>query len=210
MTSKRVLRVLVVEDQRTLAEALVRTVGLEPDLEPIGSASSGEEALRILALERADAAIIDVGLPDTDGIELCRRLQQLAPGVRVILFTADPHPELARRAIDAGARALLCKSMSLDTLLSAVKGDGDMFAVDPALLVAARPSTFLSPREGEILGLMAEGYDARRIAGHLHLSVHTTRGYIKSLYRKLDVHNQLEAVAAGSRRGLVAGGLRSA
>lgn len=94
----------------------------------------------------------------------------------------------------------------MDTLLSAVQAGDDSFAVDAALLFphgAGRVGSVLSPREAEILRLMTEGHDARSIANALHLSVHTTRGYIKSLYRKLGVHTQLEAVAAGVRAGVL-------
>ncbi len=205
----KVLKVLVVEDQRTFADALVRTVRQEPGLEPVGPAATGAEALRMAALEVVDVAIVDVGLPDLDGLELCRRLRRQWPAVRVVLLTADPRPALARRAVDVGARAFLSKWMSLDTLLSAVLAGDDTFVVDPALLMAYEetgPGTLLSPREAEILQLMTEGHDARSIAGALHLSVHTTRGYIKNVYRKLDVHSQLAAVAAVTRRGVVRAG----
>lgn len=199
-------RVLVVEDQKTLADLMATVIDQQADLVCVGAVGRGDEALRLAVLDPPDVAVVDIGLPDVSGIELCTRLRRLVPGVRVVVLTAASLPELALSAAAAGASAYLAKSAPLLTLLGEIRRRDDAFALDPTVArVALEPpsvaSQRLSPREAEILDLMSEGLDARAIACRLHLSVHTTRGYTKSLYRKLDVHTQLEAVATGMRSG---------
>lgn len=205
-TLRRVQRVLVVEDQQTLGELLAHVLDQEDDLSMCGLAATGAGALRIAVLDRPDLAVVDLGLPDMSGIRLCRLLMESCPGLRVVVLTADARPEPARAAAAAGAVAFLAKSTSLEGLLTAIRQPPGTFTVDPALLAPeAEPpvSGRLSPREQEILDLMGRGFDARSISRRLHLSLHTTRGYMKSLYRKLGVHSQLEAVAAAARQGVL-------
>lgn len=198
--------VMVVEDQKTLAELLAAVIDEPLDMTCVGAVGRAHDGLRLAVRERPDVAVVDVCLPDMSGIELCGQLRTLVPSLRVVMLTAASGSELAVRAAAAGASAYLVKNTPLATVLGEIRRTDDSFTLDPTILretteCRAGPPGRLSPRERQILDLMGEGLDARAIARRLHLSVHTTRGYIKSLYRKLDVHTQLEAVAVGIRNG---------
>ncbi len=206
---RRVLRTLVVEKQRTFAELLARALDHEDDLETVGIAATAAEALGLLARVGPDVAILDVELVDITGIELCVMMRHAVPDLHVVILTADASPEVAVRAAHAGAAAFLPKSGSLSSLLTAVRNtESRYFTVDPELLLAMvtvpvtnRDAGALTMREQEILDLMGRGLDAQAIARRMHLSLHTTRGYTKSLYRKLGVHSRLEAVTTAARTG---------
>ena len=206
------LRVLVVDDHRTVADALSLAVAAQPDMASVGPARGAAEALTLIDRAPPDAIVMDVHLDDGDGIELTRRVTGDHPHVRVIVLTAHVTSELLDRAAEAGACALLPKGGALadliDTLRTAPRGG---FAVHPLLLrtlMAKGPRgrgapSVLTSREQEVLALLAEGRDPTTIARTLGISVSTCRGYIKGILVKLDAHSQLEAVLIALRRKLI-------
>lgn len=206
------MRVLVVDDHRTVADALSLAVSAQPDMESVGPARGTGEAAAIVGGTPPDVIVMDVHLDDGDGIELTRRITAEHPNVRVIVLTAHVTQALLARAAEAGACALLPKggalSDLLDTVRSAPRGG---FAVHPVLLrtLMGRGSggrgtpSLLTSREQEVLALLAEGRDPTTIARTLGISVLTCRGYIKGILVKLDAHSQLEAVMIALRRKLI-------
>lgn len=200
-------RVIVVEDHLVLAELIAQAFDDETDLECVGVATDLEPALTLVAHALPDTAIVDAQLPSGDGVALVERLREVAPGVRVIILTAQPRPARERAALAAGAVGYLGKDGRLADLVAAVRhATPETPARDPGLLAraaaaASRPG--LSPRELEVLGLLAEGRHVTDISAALGLSDHTTRGYVKSILAKLRVRSQLEAVAVAAREGLV-------
>ncbi|MFP5335169.1 MAG: response regulator transcription factor [Actinomycetes bacterium] len=205
-------RVLVVDDHQTFAELLVGALEREGDFLCLGRASTGGEAARLAAALHPDVVVMDIELPDIDGIEATSRIVAADPGTRVVILTAHTTRDLVTRAAEAGACGFLPKGGSLQamlqTLRSARRGS---LSVPPQVLSQLGPVPFvvqryhdhLTTRERDVLALMGAGHDARRIARELGISPHTCRGYIKSILVKLNAHSQLEAVVTAASRGLL-------
>jgi DNA-binding NarL/FixJ family response regulator len=211
--ANRPIRVLVVDDHLTFAELLGVALAGQPDMTYVGHAATGEQALRLVAELRPDVVLMDVDLPDLDGIDATERLRANHPDTRVVVLTGNTEQTLVGRATAAGAAGFLTKNGPLGDVLNAVHtAHGGGMTVSSHLLTgllrsAAAPTSApaggLTPREREVLTLMGSGLDARAMARQLGISVHTCRGHVKSVLGKLDAHSQLEAVAVATRRGLL-------
>lgn len=214
----RMTRVLVVEDQRALADALQIAIDAQPDLECAGVATTAEDSLRQMAERHPDVVLMDIHLRGTDGIEGTRQIKAYAPGVRVLILTGDTAPALFTEAATAGADAFLAKDSAFPDILTAIRTPaGKKIMVEGATLAALfrerRCGTArfphgenwarLTEREREVLGLMGEGLDPGAIAGRLTMSPHTARGHVKNVMTKVDAHTQLEAVVIAIRTGLL-------
>lgn len=211
------IRVLVVDRHQTFAELLGFALGGQPDLDFVGHAGTGADAVRLVAAARPDVVLMDVQLPDVDGVALAERLRVDDPGTRVVMLTAVDEPALLRRATAAGAAGFLAKDGALGDVLRAVRtAHGGGMTVSSHLLTGLLRSTDgdpesatdasyggLTPREREVLRLMGAGLDTRTVARRLGISVHTCRGHTRSVLAKLDAHSQLEAVAVAARHGLL-------
>jgi DNA-binding NarL/FixJ family response regulator len=208
---------VAVDDHRSFSEALGMAVDLQLDLQFVGVASTAEEGLDLIAAERPDVAIIDVVLPEADGIEVTRRARELSPATRVVVLTARADIAVMARAAAAGAAGFISKTRPVAEILAAIRaaGEGEI-SLDRSTLAALLvrldgrdgadrdpTRTRLTPRELEVLGLLGEGLTVQEIANLLSLSVHTCRGSVKSILSKLGVHSQLEAVIKASRQGLL-------
>jgi DNA-binding NarL/FixJ family response regulator len=210
-TGTSVQRVLLVDDHQTFAELLKRALDSEDDVECVGHARNGSEALQLAQRLDPDVVLMDLELPDGDGITFTADLVSWNPAVRVLILTAHAGPGEFTRAGAAGACGFLAKTGSLDELLDALRTAHRGSVVLPAS-VAAGLSTpaasrtddlSLTPRELEVLRLLGRGLDPRCISRELGVSLHTCRGYVKSLLLKLGAHSQLEAVVIASRAGLI-------
>jgi DNA-binding NarL/FixJ family response regulator len=211
-TNVGVLSVLVVDDHRTFADLLEVALDAEADLSCVGSAHDVATGLAMVDELCPDLVVMDVQLGDGDGISATTVITRRHPDVRVVVLTAHADADLMRRAAEAGACCLLPKDGSLPDLLEALRtASRGGFIVHPTLLknlVSARPAGTmyippLSPREQDVLELLADGSDVRSIAEELGISLNTCRGYVKSLLAKLNAHSQLEAVAVANRNGLL-------
>jgi DNA-binding NarL/FixJ family response regulator len=214
-------RVLLVEDQRTLAEALMIAIDAQPDMECVGAAESAEEALVIAGARRPDVVVMDIHLPGADGIIGTRRIKAIRPDARVFILTADATPELFTDAVAAGAAGFLSKGGPFPDVLAAIRtspGGRVMMAADTfAALVAdvhggtsgqagrRQDWTCLTGREKEVLSLMNEGLGAQAIAERLGVSRHTAHSHIKRVMAKLRAHTRRETIAAATRKGLLPG-----
>ncbi len=206
------LGVLVVDDHSTFAELLALALDSEPDLHCVAVAADRETAIKAAREHAPDIAVVDLLLGREDGISLAADLASLRPGIRVVILTAHADQVVMRRASAAGVCGLLAKNGSLNDLLNTLRSARPGgFIVDPQLLqrlVSTRDHTpvdlpSLTPREQEVLELLAEGQDARTAARSMGISLHTCRSYIKNVLAKLDAHSQLEAVATATRVGIV-------
>jgi DNA-binding NarL/FixJ family response regulator len=208
--------VLIVDDQRTVGEALALAVAVEPDLECVGVATSVEDGLAKLAESDPDVVLMDLSMPSVDGIEGTRRVKETRPETSVIVLTGHATGDSLVRAAEAGAAGFLQKDAAFADIVAAVRTPPvAQMLVDPATLsklrqrhshvVATNETSTLTPRELVVLQLMGEGLDPRSIAEQLHVSIHTARGYVKNILSKLGVHSQLEAVVAAARSGLLSG-----
>lgn len=210
--SPREVGVLVVDDHSTFAELLALALDSESDLRCVAVAVDRSSAVRATQEHEPEIAVIDLMLGREDGISLAAELQTMRPGLRVVILTAHADHVVMRRASAAGVCGLLAKNGSLGDLLTTLRAARlGGFIVDPHLLqrlVSSRDRAHadhppLTPREQEVLELLAEGQDARTAARSMGISLHTCRSYIKNVLAKLDAHSQLEAVATATRVGIV-------
>jgi DNA-binding NarL/FixJ family response regulator len=198
--------VLVVDDHRVFTDALRTSLERQPDVSSVVVAHTVREALARARFAPVDAAIVDLDLPDGSGLDVLSALGDIRPDARTIVLTAHARPDLAERAIAAGAAAFLTKEGTLDRVLAALRAPSPGC---PDVVADATPGRVeLTPRECDVLRLLGQGREPARIAAELSLSLHTVRGHVKTLMAKLGAHSQLEAVVAAHRRGLISVGAR--
>jgi DNA-binding NarL/FixJ family response regulator len=211
------IRVVIVEDHFALADSLALAIDLQRDMECVGLAGSISQALELVAGSAPDVVLMDVRLPDGDGIEATARIKAVRAATAVLVLTAHPDPRLMARAADAGASGFLRKEARATEILRAIRHvrSGEL-TLDPSALhalvdVMSREiqapaeghGANLTGREREVLDLMAAGLGPKAIATRLGISVSTCRGYVKAILQKLGAHSQLEAVAVAAREGLL-------
>lgn len=205
---------MIVEDQARLREALAQLVGGAPGLVVIGSHGSIEEALLGFPRQHPDVVLLDLGLPGMSGIEGTRRIRTISPATQVLVLTVHADDEHVFEAICAGAAGYLLKDTPPPRLLAAIEelraGGAPMSpSIARAVVsmfhrVAPRsPSDGLSPRETEVLALLADGHSYKTAARQLGVSLDTVRFHIRHIYDKLHVHTKSAAVMAAWRRGLL-------
>jgi DNA-binding NarL/FixJ family response regulator len=213
MTNGDAISVLVVDGHQTFAELLGHALAGQPDLEYVGHALTGAEAIRLAAELKPNVILLDPDLSDGDGIAVAELIRHRQPDTRVVILTASDESALVGRATAAGAAGFLSKNGALGDVLNALRtAHGGGMTVSTDILARLLRSTTpvvaprgggLTVREDEVLHLMAVGLDARAIARRLGISLHTCRGYVKAVLAKLGAHSQLEAVAIATRRGLI-------
>jgi DNA-binding NarL/FixJ family response regulator len=216
------IRVLIADDQPLMRTGFRMILDAEPDLEVVGEAADGAEAVRLAAGARADVVLMDVRMPGMDGIEATRRLagDGVQDPVRVLILTTFDLDEYVLSALRAGASGFLLKDVPPEDLVEAIKvvaaGDAllapsvtrrllDRFAAslpDPA---AARPAALdtLTARELEVLGLVARGMSNAEIAEHLVVSETTVKTHVGRLLFKLDLRDRVQAVVLAYETGIV-------
>ncbi|MDT0200320.1 response regulator transcription factor [Nocardioides sp. AE5] len=188
-------RVLVVDDHAVFAESLAFVLDADPGFSHIEVVGSLADARTAVGASEWDLVLVDVRLGDGTGLDLVEELATHAPRPRVLVLTAHPRADVVARAREAGAEGLLAKGSGLDELIDALRNPvGWPDVLEPPLL---------SPRELEVVNLLAAGHDVRGIAKSMRISVHTVRDHVKNLLVKLDAPNQLGAVLAAHRAGLI-------
>jgi DNA-binding NarL/FixJ family response regulator len=215
------LRVIVADDQRVVREGLTLMLGLIDGIESVGAAADGEEALEMVAAEAPDVVLMDLRMPRLDGIEATRRLAETHPGVGVVALTTYADDETVVAALQAGARGYLTKDAGAEQIRSAIRrvAEGEA-AIDPAvqrqLLSAvrrgeepARPQDGelpdgLTPREAEVLELIAAGLSNGEIADRLVVSGATVKSHVNHLFAKIGARDRAQAVAYAYQHELVA------
>jgi two-component system, NarL family, nitrate/nitrite response regulator NarL len=213
LTMRDRLRVLIADDHPLFLFAIAHTVNTRDDLELVGQATNGREALATALQERPDLAVLDVNMPELDGLEVLRAFDREGLQTRVLFVTGSLDAEMAYQLIEAGAAGVLDKGALPDeigdALVRIAQGETVLAPEVQAALTQAdrdrreRPVTVLSPREGEVLRFLAAGLSAPQIARELHLSPSTVKTHLQRLYERLDVSDRAAAVAEGMRRGLI-------
>jgi DNA-binding NarL/FixJ family response regulator len=212
---KTVIKVAIVEDNRSIRGSLRRILELSPGFQCVCAVGSGEEALAEFALSQPDVVLMDINLPGMSGIECTSQLRRLMPSLQVIMLTVYEDNERIFQALRAGAGGYLLKraGMEPERLLGAIRevkeGGAPMNSAIARKVVEAfqeladTGDTFapLSRREKEILQLLCGGYANKEIADRLHLSVETVRDYLKSIYDKLHVRSRTQAVVKALSTG---------
>ncbi len=199
-------RLVVIDDHEALRGGLEAMLG-QSGHEVVGSAGNVAAAYDLVEHAEPELALIDVRMPDGSGIDLTRDLLLFYPDLRIVLYTGEADADLAAEALDAGARGYVLKAGAFDELLSAIAqvSAGGAY-VDPRLDRSAAPAAgrTLSPREREVIGLMAEGLTAEAIGARLGVSVETVRTHVRNVIRKLQARNRVHAIAIALERGEVA------
>lgn len=207
----KLLRLLLVDDHAVVRDGLAAIVNTEPGIILAATAGTGSEALAAATDSPADVALVDLLLPDMDGIELTQRLLRAQPKLAVLLLTSVADPERARAALDAGARGYLLKDTGADQLISAVRAAarGETVLADSLARTISRasdrsdPLAALSLRECDVLQLIAEGRSNADIAERLGIGEATVKTHVGNLLAKLEVSDRTQAAVFAWRHGLV-------
>ncbi len=210
MTGRAPYRVLIVEDHQVVAEGLAVLLDEHPDLDVVGWAATVADAERLVATEPVDVVVLDYWLPDRTGAEAVAALRVYRPDAAVVFLSADDSDDVILAALEAGASGYLVKSAGGADVAAAVRRAAEGEILMPARQLAAlltrrreqarqqaeqsRRLASLTPRERQILGLMAEGMDNREIALRLGISYATVRSHVRHLLGKLGARSKLEAV----------------
>ena len=201
------IRVCVVDDQALVRQGLVSLLGLAPDLSVVGEAADGREALDVIQTTRPDVVVLDVRLPTLSGVEVVQHLAAQGTLPPTLLLTTFDDDEALIRGIVAGARGFLLKDVTLDQLADAIRtlaaGGSMIHPAATARLSRGRPLTgaaddwkpdALSPRELEVLRLLAAGLSNREIGQLLHMVEGTVKNHVSTILSKLGVRDRTRAV----------------
>ena len=199
----RVIRVVIAEDQSMVLGALAALLDLEPDIEVVGRAGDGQEALELVGKARPDVVLTDIEMPRMTGLELAAELKRRGSPARVVILTTFARGGYLRRALDAGAAGYLLKDAPSERLAEAIRRvHAGLRSIDPELAAAAwEDADPLTDRERQVLRLAAEGHPSARIASELHLSEGTVRNYLSEAISKLGAENRVEAARIARQKG---------
>ncbi|MEE1650058.1 response regulator transcription factor [Brachybacterium sp. J144] len=200
------LRVVLVDDEHLIRSALATMLSLEEDLEVVGEADSVAAGARLVAEATPQVAVVDLQLPDGDGLELCERIGELSPETRCLILTSHARPGYLKRALAQGVLGFLPKTTSAEQLATAVRAvAGGRRAIDPELAAETISSgdSPLTPREADVLEYAADGAPVEQIARRAHLAEGTVRNYLSSAQAKLQAANRHEAAAIARRQGWI-------
>jgi two-component system response regulator NreC len=210
------IKVLIADDHAIVRTGLRALLKSKPDLELVGEATGGYEAIELVGKTHPDILILDLSMPDLDGIAVTRQVKPQYPDLRILILTVHEDEAMLREAIKAGASGYLLKRAAEAELLSAIatvrRGD---LCIDPAMLrvllvESTKPETGqptspepLTPRETEVLRLIVQGYTNRQIGETLSISVRTVEGHRANLLEKLGLHTRVELVRYARDHGLI-------
>ena len=211
--SDRAINILLADDHTIVRQGLKLILSAHPDLRVVGEAANGKEAVELAAKLKPDIVLLDVAMPELNGIEATRKMVEANSRLRVLVLSMHKEAVYVREILRAGARGYILKDAIDTELLNAVRsvarGDGYISpAVSGALLSDYRkdvtdPVDLLSPREREVLQLIAEGKTNKEIATKLNLSVYTVDSHRGKIMEKLNLHSTGELVRFAIKRGLV-------
>ena len=209
------VRILVVDDHTVVRDGLTAMLGRQGDFTVVGEAQNGREAVDSARSLQPDIILMDLRMPELDGVEAMRRIRSVNASVNFIVLTTFDTDEYIFDAIEAGAKGYLMKDTSREELFRAIhavhRGESliepgvaskvlDRFA---ELSRRAAPAGGLSEREMEVLGLMAEGAGNKAIAAGLSISESTVKTHVANIFQKLDVNGRTDAVTKAIRKGII-------
>lgn len=207
------ITVLLVDDHTMFLQGMQRMLADQPDIKVVATANSVESAVSAARMYKPDVVLMDYELPDGDGVQATARIKQEVPESKVVMVTSYTDEGVLVAAIEAGASGYVTKHKVVEEVVGAVRAAADGEALISASMLARllpklRPNkrglgSDLSPRELEVLALLAEGSSNQAIAEKLVISVHTVRHHVQNIITKLESHSKLEAVAAAAREGLI-------
>lgn len=214
------LRILLVDDHEVVRRGLSVLLRAKPDWEVCGEASNGREAVEKALKLNPDVVILDVGMPNLNGLEATRQIVKAKPEIRILILTLHDSDTLVQEVLNAGARGFLLKSDAARDLVTAVEAlknnktyftpkvasmvlEGYLHRKDPNNVNEASSRAKLTPREREIVQLLAEGKSSREVADALGLSVKTAETHRANIMRKLNLHSVSDLVLYAVRNNIV-------
>jgi len=216
------IRAMIVDDHALFRRGLEMVLEEEPDIELVGQASDGAEAVEKAAESLPDVVLMDIRMPRSSGIEACRAMKEAAPSAKIVILTISDEEEDLFEAIRAGASGYLLKDIPLDEVADAVRAvHGGQSLINPSMAgklltefatLARRddeeraqevPAPRLTEREMQVLKLVARGMNNRDIAKELFISENTVKNHVRNILEKLQIHSRMEAVMVAVREKLI-------
>ena len=209
------IRLMLADDHRMLREGLRRSM-TEQGFDVVGEAGDGDEAVRLADRLRPDVVLMDVTMPEIDGVEATRQIKSTMPAIKIVMLTMHADQEVLAEAIRAGASGYLVKDCSTEEIASAVRmAVSGETALSPQLAASMldevrrldRPNAdeerIVTRREEEVLQLIADGCSTPEVAEKLYISQKTVKNHLASIYQKLDARDRTQAVLQAVRMGIV-------
>ncbi|HUV29073.1 MAG TPA: response regulator transcription factor [Anaerolineales bacterium] len=213
------ITVTMIEDHRILVDSLSLMLRYEPDIDFLGSAASLENGRRLLQETSPNVLLLDVGLPDGNGLDLIPEVKQISPDTNIVVLTSLTDETTLMRVVDSGISGFVSKDSQLSDLLVTIRKAAEGEIVMPTSLLVGllmrmsrdKAAAYqddkgwerLTVREEEVLERLASGKTGDEIAEELHIAPLTVRTHIRNLMSKMGVHSRLEAVAFGMKNGLI-------
>jgi DNA-binding NarL/FixJ family response regulator len=207
------IRVVIADDHGVVRAGLAQLLATFPDVELVGSATNGEQAVSLSAAHDPDVVLMDLEMPVLDGIEATKRIRAAQPGVAVVVLTSFSDRERILSALDAGAAGYLLKDAEPDAIAraleAAARGESPLDPKAAGALLSARraasPADGLSDRELEVLAMVAEGLPNKLIAQRLGISEKTVKTHLTSVFRQIGVTDRTQAALWAQRHGVTSG-----
>ena len=207
------IRILIADDHPMFREGVVQSLASEKDFAIIGQASNGKNAIKMAKELLPDVLLLDITMPDQDGITITKKISAAFPVIQIIMLTASENEDDLMKALKAGARGYVLKGISAKELVKVVRtivAGGTYISPDMANMILFElsqpsqpdPLSELSDREKEILKLVAKGYTNREIGAQIHLSEKTIKHYMTNILQKLHVRSRVEAALLVQKREL--------
>jgi DNA-binding NarL/FixJ family response regulator len=216
------IRTMIVDDHALFRRGLEMVLDEEPDIELVGQASDGTEAVEKAAESLPDVVLMDIRMPRSNGIEACRAMKEAAPSAKIVILTISDEEEDLFEAIRAGASGYLLKDIPLDEVADTVRAVyGGQSLINPSMAgklltefatlakrddgerVQEVPAPRLTEREMQVLKLVARGMNNRDIAKELFISENTVKNHVRNILEKLQIHSRMEAVMVAVREKLI-------
>jgi DNA-binding NarL/FixJ family response regulator len=201
------IRVLCVDDHPVVRDGIAAIINLQRDMMLAGAAATGDEALKRFFELRPDVALVDLQLPDMSGFDLIKKIKDKSPNARIIVLSSHEGDVDIQRALEAGAQGYVAKGIVRDELLETIRsvhaGKRRLPAAVAQKLAEHMADEPISPRELEVLSLMAAGKRNKEIASELSIAEDTVKMHVRNILSKLQVNDRTEAVTVALRRGII-------
>ncbi len=206
MMNQRKIRILLVDDHIVLRMGLAMAANDAPDMEVVGEAENGEDAVKVYRTCQPDVVVLDMRMPKHGGLETIKMLREKFEAPKVLVFSNYASGDEALQAFQAGALGFVVKDMPLERLLEGIRRvyEGDQYIpAEVAARMSRRVVSQLSKREFEVLSLVAKGLSNKEIAAQLHLVEGTVKVHLTNILSKLQVSDRTQAILAAIKRGII-------